>query len=98
MLINPDAVVARHPDAIATEIDGEVMLMSLGSGRTFGLDRRASRIWALLEQPSSPAALAEKLVLQYDTTVAQCQTDVITFLNQMVANDLVTVSDALPST
>ncbi|MEY2880817.1 MAG: hypothetical protein RLZZ15_3197, partial [Verrucomicrobiota bacterium] len=46
-----------------------------------------------LEQPDTPAALAAKLVVHYETTVAQCETDVLTFLGQMLANDLVTIGD-----
>ena len=93
MVTHPGAIVSRHPDTIATEIDGEVMLMSLQSGRTFGLDKRGSRIWELLEQPQSLAVLVEKLVKQYDTTAEQCQADVLEFLEKMVTNDLASVKD-----
>lgn len=62
--------------------------MSLVSGRTFGLDKRGSRIWALLEQPQSVSALVASLVAQYEITPGQCQADLIGFLDTMVAADL----------
>jgi coenzyme PQQ synthesis protein D (PqqD) len=90
---SPGTIISRHAETVAVEIDGEVMLMSLQSGRTFGLDKRGTRIWELLEQPQTLAALVDALVKQYDTTPEQCQADVLEFLGRMVASDLAILQD-----
>lgn len=91
MEIPPAAVVSRHSETIATEIDGEVMLMSLGSGRTFGLDHRASRIWSLLEQPRTIDELVVELLRVYRTTAEQCRADVAEFIGNLAEQGLVIV-------
>lgn len=90
---SPGTIVSRHAETVAVEIDGEVMLMSLQSGRTFGLDKRGTRIWELLEQPQTLAALVDALVKLYDTTPEQCQADVLEFMGRMTANDLAILQD-----
>lgn len=73
------AILSRSPETIATEIDGDVVLMSLVTGRTFGLDKRASRIWALIEQPRTISAIVEELLKVYGTTAEKCEADVMDF-------------------
>lgn len=90
---SPGTIISRHPETVAVEVDGDVMLMSLLSGQTFGLDQRGTRIWALLEQPQTLAALVETLVQQYETTPEQCQADVLEFLGRMTANNLAILQD-----
>lgn len=85
----------RRDDSIATEIDGEAVVMSLATGRTYGLDKRGSRIWALLEQPATVESLVEKLLQQYDTTVEQCRADVVAFAEKLLALELVTRDEAV---
>ena len=93
MVTSVAAIISRHPETIATEIDGEVMLMSLITGRTFGLDKRASRIWALLERPHLVDELVEALLKQYETTAEKCREDVLAFIERMAENQLATVSE-----
>lgn len=85
--------IQRRSDSIATEIDGEVVVMSIATGRTFGLDQRGSRIWALLEQPATVDALVGTLLQQYDTTAEQCRADVQAFIAQLITNQLVTCEE-----
>ena len=91
--MSPRAVLSRHPETIATEIDGEVVLMSLVTGRTFGLDKRGSRIWALIEHPCSIEEVVAKLVLVYDTTRERCLDDVQAFCGKLAEAQLVTAAE-----
>lgn len=83
--------IRRHPDAIATEIDGEVVVMSISSGLTFALDRRASRIWTMLERPNTLDAIVSALLKRYDTSPSECRTDVAAFIEYLRAKELVKV-------
>ncbi len=84
-----NAVLRRRPDSIASEIDGEVVVMSVATGRTYGLDKRGSRIWGLLENPTTVDALVQSLLQHYDTTAEKCRADVVAFLETLAANQLV---------
>ncbi len=91
--MSPQAVLSRHPETIATEIDGEVVLMSLVTGRTFGLDKRGSRIWALIEQPRTVANVVAELLKVYDTTVEKCEADVGIFFGKLAEAQLASVAE-----
>jgi hypothetical protein len=91
--MSPQAVISRHPDTIATEISDEIVLMSLTTGQTFGLDKRGARIWTLLEQPRSLENLVAELVKIYNATPEQCQADVAGFLAKMAEVQLVAVGE-----
>lgn len=91
--MSPQATLSRNPETIATEIDGEVVLMSLVTGRTFGLDKRGSRIWALIEQPRSLEQVVEELLLIYDVTPDQCEADVVEFARKLVEAQLAAVTE-----
>ncbi len=95
--MSPNALLSRNPETIATEIDGEVVLMSLVTGRTFGLDKRASRIWSLLEQPRTIEAIVTELLKVYDTTPEKCLAGVITFASNLSEAQLASVADATES-
>ncbi|MBI5425702.1 MAG: PqqD family protein [Opitutae bacterium] len=96
--MSPQTVLSRNPETIATEIDGEVVLMSLTTGRTFGLDKRGSAIWALIEQPRTVAAVVAELIKAYNVTAEQCQADVMTFVGKLVEAQLASVKDPVAST
>ncbi|HWZ95153.1 MAG TPA: PqqD family protein [Opitutaceae bacterium] len=91
--MSPQTLLTRHPETIATEIDGDVVLMSLVTGRTYGLDKRASRIWALLESPRSIEAIVAELLKSYATTAEKCQADLIEFARKLSEAQLTLASE-----
>lgn len=91
--MSPRAIISRHPETIATEIDGEVVLMSLVTGRTFGLDKRGSRIWSLLEQPRSLEDAVAELLKVYNVPPETCLNDVTSFVSKLTEAQLATVAE-----
>lgn len=92
--MSPNAVISRNSEAIATEIDGEVVLMSLVTGRTFGLDKRGSRIWGLIEQPRAVSGVVAELLKVYDTSPEKCEADLKIFFGKLAEAQLIAVDDA----
>lgn len=88
------ALIRRHHEILQTEIDGEVVAMSLVTGRSFGMDGSASRIWRLLEQPHRVVQLVQQMAAGYDVKdLGQCGSDVRSFIEDLVANQLAVVSE-----
>lgn len=48
----------RHPDALATELDGEAFLVRRDNDAILRLNPTAAALWRALEQPASAAELA----------------------------------------
>lgn len=88
MAFDSSAPLLRSPDIIASEVDGELVLVSIQDGKYFGLDAVGSEIWRLLEEPRSSAALVEALQSQFEGDAAQVESDTLAFIDELAANGL----------
>ncbi|MCW3847397.1 PqqD family peptide modification chaperone [Sphingomonas sp. LB-2] len=88
MALDPSAPLVRSPDIIASEVDGELVLISIQDGKYFGLDPIGSEIWRLLEQPHTPAAVCETLQSQFDGDAAEIEGDAMEFMAELASHAL----------
>lgn len=79
--ISSNSIVQQMDNIVASEIDGETVMMSIDSGSYYGLDPIGSRIWALVENPMKVADLINVLTNEYDVDQETCEKDVFLFLN-----------------
>lgn len=86
-----DAIVRWHPDQVAAEIDGEVVVMSIAQGKYVGLDDMASGIWRRLETPQRVADLCDALIRDYAGDPAAIRADVVAFLASLEEHGLIVV-------
>jgi hypothetical protein len=84
--------IARAPGLIDADVDGDVVVMSLGEGCYFGFDDIASDIWKHLEEGSTLAELIECLAQDYDASRETIENDVSRLLRRMAERDLVVIT------
>lgn len=89
MALDPSAPLVRSPDIIASEVDGELVLISIQDGKYYGLDAVGSEIWRLLEEPKSVAALVAALQAHFEGDAGAIEQDTIAFIDQLAAQTLV---------
>ena len=89
--IGADTQIRRTEDLVASDLEGETVMMSVRSGMYYGLDNIGSRVWQLIEQPRSVAELTDILLQEYAVERAQCERDVIALLNEMHGEGIVDV-------
>lgn len=89
--ITAATVIGRNREPVTAEVDGTVVMMSLVQGKYFGLDEIGSRIWELLETPTSVGAIRDKLLAEYDIDAETCERDVTELLEVMMAEALICV-------
>ena len=58
-------------------------MMSVVQGRYFSLNSVASRIWELLEHPTTPEAIIASLISEYDISPDACAAEVAGFLTAL---------------
>lgn len=88
--------VVRSPDAVHAQVDREVVMMSLVTGRYCSLTGAGGRIWELIEHPTTVGELCERLTDEYDVDAARCRTEVTSFLTGLAEQGLLgTPSTAL---
>lgn len=74
---------------LVKELDGEGVLLDLGSERYFGLNHTGFRMWcALTGSPSIEAALAG-LAREYDVDAAALERDALSLLEALLRHGLV---------
>lgn len=93
--IDLGTVLSRSKDLVFSAVDGEISLMNVETGKYYGLASVGSRVWALLEQPSTVRGICDRLVSEYNVERAQCEADVLRFIERMAAEGVVTTSRTL---
>ena len=87
--IADDQMLQRQPDMVFSNIDDEVVMLSIETGEYYGLNPVASRIWELLEEPHTFRRLIDLLMQEFDIDEPACQKDVTSFLYQLMDKKLV---------
>jgi hypothetical protein len=86
-----ESVVVRSSEPVSTDMDGEIVMMSIQQGRYFALDAVASSVWSLLEKPRSVGALVAELLQQFEIDGETCAHDTLAFLEVLRERKLLDV-------
>ncbi len=89
MQADKNTVVQRSPHILASDLENEVVMMDVNSGAYFSMPGPAGRIWHLLESKQTIEALTQALVSEYDISYAQCEAEVLPFLNSLIERELI---------
>lgn len=87
--MNLDSVVARSGKILHTDVDGDVTMMSVETGRYYSVSAVGARIWALLEQPRTGAQICDALLTEYRIERSRCEAEVLHFLGQLAEEQVV---------
>lgn len=91
-MITEDNYIKRNKEVFASEIDEEVVMMNVDTGRYYGMDTVGSRIWELVAEEIQVKDVIETLMEEYDVSEEQCKKDVLEFLNELYENKLIQVT------
>jgi hypothetical protein len=91
--ISEKTLVARDPDMLASEMDGEKVMMSIERGEYYGLDETGSRVWDLIENETRVGDIVVQLLEEFDVDRDECARDVMEFLEELKQKGLITTSD-----
>ena len=89
--ISMDTTICRTKDVVASDIDGEVVMMSIENGAYYGIDSIGSRIWELIETPCKVSELIEKLLEEFEVDRPTCEKDVLKFLEELQKDKIILV-------
>lgn len=69
---------------VETELDGDLVLLNLVSGKFHALEETGLAIWQLLDGQTDEAAIQQDLMGRYNVDAATCAQKVDAFLQQLV--------------
>ena len=92
MKLTEKTIIQRNTDILASDIDGEKVMMSIQQGEYYGLGKTGSFIWDHIEQPISINDLVDLITEKYEVSKEQCLNDIMPFLNDLAEKQLIVCS------
>jgi hypothetical protein len=89
--IQGDSIVSWSEDAVATDVNDEIVLMNMQRNRCYGLGSTGSDIWRKLGSPICVSEVIEQLTYQYDAPAGKIETDVLSTLAELHSEGLVQI-------
>lgn len=80
--LQDDTVLQRRPNVVWTQNGAQVFFFDEGQGMYYGTEETGTRVWELLEQPKTVAALFHALAAEYDLTPSDWSRDGMPFLRE----------------
>lgn len=92
LTITPTTRCARAEGLVASEIDGEAVILSIDSGSFFNLNPMGTRIWDMVETPATIADICAALQQRFAVSADECRNDVTGFIANMIDQGLLEVA------
>lgn len=89
--ISERSIVCWSADAVATEVNDEIVLMNLERDRCYGLGSTGSDLWRRLGKPVQVSRLLEQMREEYDAPAGALEADVLRTLRQLAEEGLIEV-------
>ena len=94
--LSKHSAILPHPDVIWREVDGEVVLLNVGTGQYFGLDAVGSQVWILLQSAGPKGANLETLCTlvtgQFDVDLPTADRDLTALIHDLLAQQLLVLA------
>ena len=89
--IQDGSLIKRMGNLLVSEIDGELVMLSVERGNYYGLSAVGKRIWELLDQPRDVGTLCILLQQEFEETSDICKQEVLQFIGQLLDEKMVEV-------
>ena len=87
------ARIIRCDDLLEADVNGEIVALHVEKGQCYGMNAVASRVWALLAEPTSPEQICSQLSSEFDVDAETCRTDVAALLADFKSEGLIKPAD-----
>ena len=92
--MKPETKLHRTRDVVATDMNGETVMMHIDKGTYFALTGSGGQIWAALEEPATLADVVSFIEREFDVSDVDDLEGVIgEFVGQLVEQGLVDTAD-----
>ncbi len=87
--MNLTNTVSIPPQVMARTVGEETVLLDLASGTYFGLDPVGTRIWQLISEGKTVAAVCDNMLAEFDVSRDTLEADVMHLLGELRDKGLV---------
>lgn len=82
-------MVEQSEGNIISDMDGEKVMLSIQKGKYYNLGKTGGQIWEHIKTPITVEQLVYNLLLEYNVERNECESQVISFLNLLLEEELV---------
>ena len=86
-----DSKINIPNDVLASEVDDEMVLLNLVSGKYFSLDDIGTRMWQLIKKHRQLKAVHQELLEEYKVDSQQLEQDLLALTDKLAANGLLQI-------
>jgi len=93
MSIGLDTTLSRNGAILHASVGTkEAVMMSVATGRYYGVNAVGARIWELLETPKTIAQLCAQICEEFEVDMQDCQAAVLEFTGDLINDGIVHAS------
>ena len=85
--------VAAVKNQVSCALEGDTVILHLGSGTYYGLNAVGSTIWNLIQEARTIAEIHDRLLQQYEADAGECERDLLNVLDDLSKAGLVEIRD-----
>ncbi|MNN26473.1 hypothetical protein D3C81_1399780 [compost metagenome] len=74
---------------LASDMDGDTVMLSIESGKYYNLGKVGGRIWELATSPIIVSQIVDTLVSEYSIERVQCEQQVVNFVTTLYKENLI---------
>jgi len=87
--LSEDTIFRKTADLLESDVDEEVVALDVNKGQCYGLNSVGSRVWRLLDNPTSLGEICSTLQDEYEVEPGVCRDEVSRLLDQLQSEGLV---------
>ena len=91
--LNLDSIVQRYSDLMSADVDEDTVMVNVETGFYYAVSDVARAIWEAIERPTRISDLIDDLSATHDVDRSECEEQTLAFLETMLAERLLQVSD-----
>ena len=89
------STVVAAEGQVSSNLGDEVAILDLRGGIYYGLESVGSRIWSLIQEPSTVKDIRDIIASEYEVEPERCERDVIGLIQRLTDEGLVEVKDGI---
>jgi|LGVE01.1.fsa_nt_gb hypothetical protein len=89
--IDNTTLIKQKSGIIASDMDGETVMMNIDTGKYYNLGSTGGTIWTLIEKPTQFKEIINQLLEINNVERVQCEKDVLPFLEQLLTSNLIEI-------
>lgn len=87
-----DAFIRRQ-DIVTSEMDRDLVMLSIDNGKYYGMNDVGRHVWYLLKEQTRVGDICRRLRTEFEVDPNQCEKEVIIFLQNLLEENLVSRRD-----